>query len=779
MSLSPLAIFLLGLLLLGLFGWYFATEIPRRKRWLGTALTVLLVAILVDALYPPSQKLNLGIDLRGGTSFLIRLVPEGEKEIDSMMVEQAVEVIRKRIDSSGVSEPVITPQGEDRILVQVPALSVQDVETVREQLSKVAKLEFKVVHPNSDAIVAGAGVIEPGWEVLPYIERPAKGQKELPKDAPKRRIVVKKSVELSGDNVTRAGVYTDAAGWTVTMNFDSEGGDKFFDLTEQVGRERTRLAIVLDNEVVSAPTAQKGIAGGSAIITGSFAEQEARNLASVLQNPLATPVEMMNESSVSATLGADSIRSGIFAGLLGLALTLTFVLFYYKFAGLIANIALAIGILLLFGTMAMFHFTLTLPGIAGIILTIGMAVDANVLIYERLREELAGGKPLKPAVDSAYDKAFSAIFDSNVTTLITAAILFWKATGPVKGFAVTLTVGILCTMFTALIVTRTCFRWLVDTDVIRKVSMWHLISRTNIDFLSRRRLFVSISALIVVAGCALFAIRGEKNFGYEFRGGDRLMLSFDQAAPDDEVRAALGEIGMADSVVQTETTGTEKVLTIRSGFDTSDRIEDHLKSTFPAAGFEEVGKERVGKVIGDELARASLVALGLSLIGVFIYVALRFEMSFAAAAIVALLHDVLITLIAIAVFGREISLVSVGAILTVAGLSINDTIVIFDRIREGIHSGRRGSLQEIMNGSINDTLSRTILTGGTTLLTALAMLLFGGPVLGDFGFVIMVGVIVGTYSSVFVAAPVVLWWAGHGGHKLEREVRRAQGSTEE
>jgi SecD/SecF fusion protein len=301
------------------------------------------------------------------------------------------------------------------------------------------------------AIDAGTEVIPPEYRIETYKMQPRQpGQKPV-----EERLLVKKKADLGGDRVTESNAYYGNEGWTVQLRFDSEGAKKFGQITEaNVGH---RFAIVLDGVIQSAPSIRTAIYGGDAIITGSFEEHEARGLASVLENPLQTPVSVEEERSVSPTLGLDSIRSSIFAGLLGLGITLVFVMVYYKFAGLIANIVLIVNIVLLMGALTMFNFVLTLPGIAGIILTIGLAVDASVLIYERLREELALGKSLKVALQTAYDKAFSSILDANVTTLITAAILFWKGSGPIKGFAISLTLGILASLFTALIVGRNLF----------------------------------------------------------------------------------------------------------------------------------------------------------------------------------------------------------------------------------------------------------------------------------------------------------------------------------
>ena len=751
---TPGFTFLAGISLLALFGWYFATSRGRLKRILGTILTVLLVAFCLTTLYPPDKTIRLGLDLQGGTSFLIRLSPDSDRSISADTLDQAVEVIRKRVDQFGVSEPVITPQGADRILVQIPGLDPEQIAAARQQLAQVAKLEFRLVHPENDRLIAQ---VREGTDLVPAGYR-IETQKVITEGREiKEELLVKVRSDLLGDRVRKAFPTYDEQGWGVALQLDREGANLFGQLTEaHVGK---RFAIVLDGRVQSAPVIREPIYGGHASITGDFTEEEVRNLASVLENPLQTPVTVEEERSVSATLGSDSIRSGVYAGLVGLALSFLFIIIYYRFAGLVASIALILNLVLLFGAMAMFNFVLTLPGIAGIILTIGMAVDANVLIYERLREELATGKPLNVALNAGYDRAFSAIFDSNVTTLITALILFWKATGPVKGFAITLTIGIVASMFSALLVTRNCFNWAIASGVLKRVTMSNLIKATNFDFLSKRRLSVGISALVILVSVVVFAVRGEKNFGIDFKGGDLLVLEGQKKVDEGDVRVALKEIDLEESVVQTEKSSGKEFLTIRSAPGTSDRIEKLLDEKFPEAKFRVEQNDKVGKLVGDELARNSLIALGLGIIGIFIYVAARFEFAFALAAIIALLHDVILTIGAFALFGRELSLIIVGAVLTIAGYSINDTIVVFDRIREGMRTTNAVSLQFIMNRAINETLGRTILTGGTTVLSTLALYLLGGPVLHDFAFTILVGILVGTYSSIFVASPIVLWWS--------------------
>jgi SecD/SecF fusion protein len=765
---SPAVTFFIGLALLILFGWYFATDQGLRKRMLAMTLMMLLVIFSIATIWPPEKRIALGLDIQGGTSFLIRLVP-GDKPITKGMLEQAVEVIRKRVDYFGGGEPIISPVGGDRILVQIPGLDTAKIQEARAQLSRVAKLEFRLVFPDNGeklkAIDEGKDVIPPEFRIESY-KMQREGEKPI-----EERLLIKKKTDLAGDRVSNAAASYEKEGWVVHLRFDAEGAKKFGDIT--AANVHHRFAIVLDGVVQSAPVIQDAIYGGDAQITGRFTEEEARSLASVLQNPLQTPVSIEEERSVSPTLGADSIRASILAGLVGLLITLVCVAIYYKIPGLVANLALLINLILLLGALTMFHFVLTLPGIAGIILTIGLSVDANVLIFERLREEMALGKTLKVALNTAYEKAFSSIFDANVTTLITAAILFWKATGPVKGFAISLTLGILASLFTALIVGRNCLSWLVDTGKLKRISMLHLISAQNINFLGKGFIACMCSLALLLAGATAFYLRGEKNFGVDFRGGDLITLSAPGKIDIGQVRHALQAIGYADASIQESTQGGKSYVTIRTPLNTSDRVEKQIMQTLPSAGFHVEGSERVGALVGGELAKSSLIALGLGILGILIFVTFRFELSFAVGAIVALLHDVLMTVGMFALLGRELTLTMVGAVLTIAGYSINDTIVVYDRIREGLASGRRGTIEEIMNSSINQTLSRTILTSTVTLIPILCLFLFGGAVLRDFSLAIIIGVVVGTYSSIFIASPIVLWWSrarGRGAAALRREV---------
>jgi SecD/SecF fusion protein len=784
---TPALTFFSGLGLLILFGWYFATDSDRLRRILGTILTIAITTFCLASTYPPFDqkrpdgtiirpgKIHLGLDLQGGTSFLIRLDPatgpDGSKRaITASMVEQAIEAIRKRVDQFGVSEPIITPQGNDRILVQIPGLDAGKIQEARNQLSAVAKLEFRLVYPdNGDRlreIDAGQQVIPPDYRIETYKMR-AEGNEK----AREERLLVKKKADLGGDRVTDSSAYYGNEGWTVNLRFDSEGAKKFGQITE--ANKGHRFAIVLDGVIQSAPVIRDAIYGGNAVITGRFGEQEARGLATVLQNPLQTPVKIEEERQVSASLGSDSIRSGIYSGIAGFALVVVFMLIYYRFVGLIADVALFINCIMVVGAMGMFNSVLTLPGIAGLILSLGIAVDANVLIYERLRDEIDQGKSLKTAIGTSYQKAFSAIFDAHVTQFLTAAILFWLASGPVKGFALTLTIGIVASMFSSLLVTYTCFSWAFSLNLLKRVTMLHLIRSKGFDFLGHARTFVLASALVAALAIAVLFVRGERNLGADFRGGDLMVLSASQKLTPDQIRHALSNTGFQNSVIQSERVANRDLISIRADAGAADKIRQRLIEALPGAGLKFEQTDHVGALVGRELASKSALALALGLVGIFIYVSMRFGTSFAVGSLVALAHDLIITLGIFALSGRELSLIMVAAVLTIAGYSINDKIVVFDRIRSGLRDRLSGTVEQIMNTSINETLSRTILTGGTVLLTVLALYFFGGPVLNDFAFSFLVGVIVGTYSSIFIASPIVLWWtraSGGSTASLRREM---------
>jgi SecD/SecF fusion protein len=488
----------------------------------------------------------------------------------------------------------------------------------------------------------------------------------------------------------------------------------------------------------------------------------------MLENPLETPVKIVAMSQISPTLGTDSIHSGILSAVAGTLLVVLFMAVYYHRCGLIADFAMVLNLVITLGIMCSIGTTLSLPGIAGIVLTVGMAVDANVLIYERIREELAKGKSLRGAIDAGYARAFGTIFDSHVTTLISSIILIFMGTGEIKGFGVTLTIGVAASLFTALVVTRLIFNFMVDRNLIKSLHMLHLIRSTKLDFMKVAKPLFIVTWLFVIGSLGFGFTRGEKLFGVDFLGGDSTTYSFTQKLDEQQIRAALTGVGEKDAQIQYQKdvgAGTETLrLTTSSG--SVDRVKTAMQD-LPAAHFQLLGSQQVGATLGKEIQQSAIIASLLSLFGILVYVAFRYEFSFAVAAVVAVLHDVLFAIgaycIANAVSGRQFNATVVAAVLTIIGFSINDKIVIFDRIREQLKLGVRGSFRDIINMSLNQTLSRTIITSGTVFLATLSLFIWGGGVINDFAFTFLVGIIVGTYSSIYIASVIVLWW-----HKGER-----------
>jgi len=537
-----------------------------------------------------------------------------------------------------------------------------------------------------------------------------------------------------------------------------------------------RMAIILDNQVYSAPTIQTKIREGSGIITGSGTKDEAKDLAIVLRSgALPAPLNIVEDRTVGPSLGRDSIVRGRKAALIGLAVVMVFMVLYYGLSGLVADLALALNLVFVMAILAGFHGTLTLPGIAGIILTIGMAVDANVLIFERIREELDSGKTLRAAVDNGYGRAFLTIVDANLTTIITAIVLYQYGTGPIKGFALTLMIGIISSMFTALFVTRTVFDVAIQRWQLTSISIGRLrvFGETHFDFLKLRRTAFVGSALVILVGLGSAVVKGGYNPSIDFAGGTLLELHFEPAVDVSDIREALVSVDIGEKVVDLR---KSEIKRFGSPNDVLIRVEEQAEGTEMADGIKAVLRERfsqnignelewirrqeaVGPKIGDELKRNAVSAILLSMLLIIFYIWWRFkQIQFGIAAVVALFHDVLITLGVFSLLDKEISLAIVAALLTIVGYSLNDTIVVFDRIREDVRLYRRESFQSVINRSINECLNRTVLTSGTTLLVVIALLTLGGEVIHDFAFALLIGVAVGTYSSSFVASPFVAEW---------------------
>jgi len=725
-------------------------------------------------------KIKLGLDLQGGTEFLVEMdtdvlfsgittnSQQQRSEVASAALSQAIEVLRKRIDRFGVAEPIIQSAGGNRILIQLPGLSQSDKDSAREQITKSAYLEFRMVAENSAEIVnprTGELLepVPPGYEVLKHVDQQANGKSQL------EAYVVKKKPEngLAGDIVKSAMVTRGTSGLAIEFRLTDEGATRFGETTRE--NINHKLAIVLDGELYSAPNIQSAIESGSGEITGTYTYEQAMELANVLQNPLKAPLHIVYTSDVGATLGKDSIHSGVKASIFGVVFVSAFMLVYYLVAGLAANVALITNIIILLGVMCSVGTTFTLPGIAGGVLTVGMAVDANVLIYERIREELAKGKSLRGAIDAGYARAFGTIFDSHVTTLISSIILIFMGTGEIKGFGVTLTIGVAASLFTALVVTRLIFNFLTDRNLIKSMPMMHLIKSSKVNFMGIARPLFVVTWLFVILSLGFGITRGSKLFGVDFLGGDSTRFSFVQSQKLDEkdLRAALTTIGEKDAQIQYQKGETSKTLRLTTAIGSADKVTKLLAEKFPAAQFTTVERQEVGATLGSEILQSGIIASLLAMFGILVYVAFRYEFSFAVAAVIAVLHDVLFAIgaycLANAVSGRQFNATVVAAILTIIGFSINDKIVIFDRIREDLKLGVRGSFKDIINQALNQTLSRTIITSGTVFIATMSLFIWGGGVINDFAFTFLIGIIVGTYSSIYIASVIVLWW-----HKGER-----------
>lgn len=706
-----------------------------------------LLGVSVWFAFPLSKRINLGLDLKGGMHLVLRvdsarIAPEHRSDA----LERALEIIRSRIDQFGVAEPLIQRQGADQIIIQLPG--VTDRARAKELIGRTALLEFKLVNDDTKALEeAASGKIPDDFEYV--------------KDEDNRPILLSKAASLTGEAIKDAGIGMDQYGLpSVKLEFNERGIDAFSKITsEHIGE---RLAIVLDGKIHSAPVIRSKIDSGQAEITrgAGFGPEEANDLRIVLRSgALPAPMVIEEERTIGPLLGADSVRSGVRASIIGSAMVFGFMCVYHLFSGLIASIALIFNFLIVLGYMGYFNATLTLPGIAGIVLTLGMAVDANVLINERIREELKLGKSIYTAITSGYAKAFSAIFDSNLTTLIAAFFLFQFGTGPIRGFALTLTVGLLASMFTAIFVTRTIFELLLLNPNFRHLKMLRLIGETRLDFIGKRKLFYAASAILIIIGLTAFFKKGKDAYGIDFSGGQIQEYQFQYPVAPEAMRGILKEAGIMDSSIQ-QFKEDPRIMIIRTQADVQDVLAQKLKEALKDNPFNLLRVEKVGPAAGSELRKKAVLALTLSLTGILLYVAFRFKhFNFGIAGVIALFHDILVTVSLLVLTGRQIDLLIVTALLTIAGYSINDTIVIYDRVRENMRIQRKMSLPQIINLSVNQTLSRTILTSGVTLMVVIALFFWGGEVLHNFAFSLIVGFISGVYSTVYIASPLVLAWS--------------------
>ncbi|MET0171472.1 MAG: protein translocase subunit SecDF, partial [Agrobacterium vaccinii] len=685
----------------------------------------------------------------GGDNLLrLNLTDDGINYRLSSAVSQSIEVVRRRVDEVGTTEPLIQRQGSDRIIVQVPGL--QDPQRLKSLLNQTAKLSFRMVDTSMPVQEALNG------------RPPATSEILYSQDDPPVPYLVERRALVSGDNLvdSQASFNQQNNEPVVTFRFDSRGAQRFAQATQQnVGKP---FAIILDNQVISAPVIREPIIGGSGQISGNFSVQGANDLAVLLRaGALPATLTVVEERTVGPSLGSDSINAGLMASAIGAIGVVIFMFIFYGFFGLLANIALIVNIVMLLAVLSMIGSTLTLPGIAGIVLTIGMAVDSNVLIYERIREEVKSGKPLISSLENGFTRAFATIIDANLTTLIVASVLFYMGTGPVKGFAVTLAVGIVTTVFTAYTLTA----WLFGVWV-RRSRPKHLPNgiRTaifdgkDIPFMRYRRYVFLFTGAVMLACVGGFMTKG-LNLGIDFQGGSVIEVKAKQGDADiADIRDRLSQLNLGE--IQAQGFGTPQDVLIRIQAQEGGENAEQSAITLVRGELEDKYEFRrvevVGPAVSGDLTFTSTIGILLAMVAIMAYIWVRFEWQFALGAIISMVHDVVLTVGLFVFLGIEFNLTSIAAILTIIGYSLNDTVVIYDRIRENLRRYKKMPLSMIIDVSLNQTLSRTILTGLTVMLALLSLYLFGGEVIRSFTFAMLFGVGIGVFSSVYIAAPVLI-----------------------
>ncbi|MEU1537096.1 protein translocase subunit SecD [Actinacidiphila glaucinigra] len=721
-----------------------------------------LVAVALSLYVAATVPVRLGLDLRGGTQIVLETRATPSAPAGAEVTARTVEVLRGRIDALGVAEPAIAQSGDHRIIVELPG--VEEPAQAAAVLGRTAQLTFH-------AVLGTAG-----------------DASSPPSGAPSERVLADESgqslrlgaASLTGGDVEGAHARFDqdtGAGWTVDLDFKGEGRDKWAGLTGEAacrpaGDPARRVAIVLDDKVISSPQVDPsvacgtGITGGSTRITGTFDDGEARELALLISGgALPVPVETVEQRTVGPTLGAAAVTAAVWAAGIGTVLTSLFVIGVYRLVGALAVVALACHGLVSYAALAALGATLTLPGLAGFVLAIGMAVDANVLVFERAREEYAARRrtSLGSALTAGFRNAFSAVADTNVTTLIAAALLFFLGSGPVRGFGVTLGIGVLASMLSALVITRVLADLAFARRRVRRrpqlsgiagigtVREW--VTRRDPDLMRRPRRWLAVSAAVLVLAGSGVLVRGA-DLGVEFTGGRLIEYATDRPVDADRAREVLAGAGFPRAVVQTS---GEDRLTVRTA-ELTEAEEDRVTAAIGDLGgqADKLRDESVGPGIGEELRRGAVIALVVALTAQLLYLAARFRWTFGAAAVVAMVHDVVVLVGVFAWLGKPVDGVFVAALLTVIGYSVNDSVVVFDRVRELTRRERKRPFARVANAAVLQTVPRTVNTGmgAAFILTALAVL--GEGSLADFALALLIGLAVGTCSSVFTAAPLAV-----------------------
>jgi SecD/SecF fusion protein len=711
-------------------------------------------AAYIISLYP----LKLGLDLRGGTQVVLEAQDSPDVIVDPDVMARTIEVLRRRVDALGVAEPTLQLSGDRRIIVELPG--VDDPEQAIDAIGRTAQLEF---HPVLETYPAGTAPDDVEGTVL---------------TADTGEDLVLGETALTGESIEAAGASFDAQGtgrWLVTIQFEPEGAEAWATLTgeaacEPVGSPGRRIAIVLDTRVISSPAVAPdvdcgvGITGGSTVITGDFTEEEAGELALLIRaGALPVSVEVIQQGTVGPSLGEAAIGASVQAAVIGAALTILYMVVYYRLMGVAAGISLVVYAGLSYAVLALLGATLTLPGVAGFVLAVGMAVDANVLVYERAKEEHAAGLGVRDAINSGFSRAWTAIADSNATTLLAAVLLIFYASGAVRGFGVTLSVGVIVSMFSALVVTRVLLQLMTLSTKIegspaamglttgRRLSKW--IDERQPNWLGPWRRWLAVSGVLLILAIAGIVIAGT-HLGIEFVGGELREYSTGQPVDLDELRTSLAEIGLESASIQETGSGNVIVRTAELTSEEEAALTEAIGSL--GDGAEMVRSEFVGPTLGSELRNRALIALGLALLVQLIYLAFRFRWTFATSAVLSMGHDVLILIGVFAWLGKSFDGVFLAALLTVIGYSVNDSVVIFDRIREerNLHPDR--PITQIVNNACLHTIPRTINTGLGALMILVSLYLLGGDTLADFALALLIGILVGTYSSVFAASPLAI-----------------------
>ncbi|MDR1366635.1 MAG: protein translocase subunit SecD [Puniceicoccales bacterium] len=725
--------------------------------------------ILMDTLLRESKgRLKQGLDLKGGIAFTLKIEDNSIKEKDLNLrrsqLEKAAQIMRHRLDGMGVAEPVIRARGDDEIEIQLPGISMQDNPEIVDAVKRPAKLEFRLVHEDRPRSL-DPQTIPIGYELL--FSESENYQTDEMEMTP---YYVKKIPEITGKMVKNAhAVLNQYGGFEISLEMKSpEGVDRFAKITkDNIGR---LLGIVLDGKLYSAPRINCEIPNGTASISGHFSQREALELANVLNNPLEFELILTETQEIGPSLAEDAKRSSTYATLLGVGLVILFMIAYYRTSGLVAVFTVLANILIVLGLMAMIEATLTLPGVAALVLTAGMGVDSNILIFERMREELALGKRIRTALTTGYERAFSTIFDANITTLLSALILIWLGTGPVRGFGVILAIGIFATMFCALVLNRALMTILINLGVENLLKK-HSGKVGKFDFMAKRKVAYVVSLIVIGLGLLAFVIRGNGIYGIDFTGGDEMTLQFVEKLNTNDIErlAKENDIDEVGTVYRKNVKDSGEVLCLQTKAGKGKLLFQKLTNQYPQAQLKIIHESSIGSSMSKKIKWNALCAVVVSLLMILIYIALRFEIGFGMGALISTIHDIAATVGIYLLLGRQFSAPMIAAILMIIGYSLNDTIVVFDRIREELHFNPTASLKEIVNYSINCTLSRTILTSFTTLLAVLALYCFGAGAINDLALIFIIGIFVGTYSSIFIAAPIFYRW--HRGNRRTVEIK--------